>query len=149
MRGREEILPRVDPDAREVQAIRVPARSDRHLLAHKPVRVQLHRVAEEIQLPRRERKRVRRRELARVAGGTGAVPGVVALVLAAGVVQEPEAEDDRAIWSRVLAGEPEAARGDAAPVLVAVEVRVALLGAGESRVQERRVEHGDSLHAPT
>ena len=63
-------------------------------------------------------------ELLRERRGARAVTGVVRLVLAPGVVEEPEAEDDDGVRPVEGRAELETGRGHAAPVRLAVPGRV-------------------------
>ena len=70
---------------------------------------------------------------------------VEVLVLATGVVEQPEQKHQLDVAAGGRVRQREAARGDATPVCLAVDIGVATPRAGADRPDDRDVEHGDSM----
>ena len=119
-RGREARRVGLDPDARQVEPVGVPADADGRVGGDEPVRVLEAGVAERLELRRRRPEQPLGVQLDRERRRARPVPGVDRVVLAHRVVQEREEEDHERVGPVERLREPEPVRADGAPVHVAL-----------------------------
>ena len=134
--GRDQLAPRTDPDAGEMEPIRVPAGADRGVGRDEAVRVVDERRRKALEPSVVEDEHALFAQLLRERRRASAVLGIERVGAASRVVEQPEAEDDRPIDVAEPGCEREAGRGDAAPVVVAVQGRVVTPRAREHGIDE-------------
>ena len=147
--GREPCRVGLDRDPRQMQPVGVPARPDRRVAGHEPVRVLVDRVAEELEPRAAQSEDSGVGQLAGVGDRARAVTRVDVLVLASRVVQEAEQQHQLAIAAADTVRERETGCRDASPVLVAVHRGAPPPCAREHGVDDVHVNrHGASPRSP-
>ena len=145
-RRREAGRVRLDPDARQVEPVSVPAGADGRIVGDEPVRVLEAGVLESLELRRGHGKEALGVQLAGERGSARPVLGVDRVVDAHRVVQEREEEDHDRVGPVERLREPEPVRADSAPVQLAMDVR-ADAGATRAHLVEEGLERqGSSGH---
>ena len=134
--GREERGVGLDPDARQVEPVGIPAGADGRVVGDEPVRVLEAGEAERLELRRRCPEQPLRVQLGSERGGARPVLWVAAVVLAHRVVQKREEEDHVRVRPVERLREPEPVRADGAPVQLTVDVGRDAGAAGADLVDE-------------
>jgi hypothetical protein len=139
--GGEEAGVRGNAGAPEVEAVGIPAGADGGVGVDEAAGVAVAGFGEGIEIGGGEVEEGAV-EGTDIFGGAGAVVTVATIVFAAAVVKEGEEEDEEGVGGRGLFADEEAALGDAAPVVRAVD-GTGFMGAVVEDTEEEGVEIGD------